>query len=422
MEEEPNPVHSPPQNSVTPLTNDRYERIMSNLRASVFSKITPSGDIAPQIKTYIEKRLREFFPSFHTPSHPPYASMILRAISELNDEGGSTEEAISAFIKREYEHLPWGHESFLSHHLRKLCRNLEIECVNNGRYMLLFEDCEFKEMTGASRKKQGRRGRQGRKKGRAKEMKKQRQAENQQIEVYKEPWCQETLQAMELKQHKDQKTSLERDVEMGFNKQDDVQDFVTQNLDYDHPAVEEEKQLQITSPCEKREIICGLLSVRHPQPKNLSHQQMRANLHPVESSSFLESCTDPEQHLDLSTMKRSPKPKAPVNKNILTSSFSYPQHQYEQQQSKPRGRGRPRKLKSDTDMIKKSLLPSSDHGCNEQQQQLEGPGNGRCPVPESNLVADATTSSHSHDQNHNEQQQPLRKTGGRLPKRKRKCC
>ncbi|KAF2305518.1 hypothetical protein GH714_006158 [Hevea brasiliensis] len=241
MEEEPNPVHSPPQNSVTPLTNDRYERIMSNLRASVFSKISPSGDIAPQIKTYIEKRLREFFPSFHTPSHPPYAS--------------------------------------------------------------------------------------------------------------------ETLQAMELKQHKDQKTSLEREVEMGFNKQDEVQDFVTQNLDYDHPAVEEEKQLQITSPCEKREIICGLLS-----------------------------------------------------------------HQYEQQQSKPRGRGRPRKLKSDTDMIKKSLLPSSDHGCNEQQQQLEGPGNGRCPVPESNLVADATTSSHSHDQNHNEQQQPLRKTGGRLPKRKRKCC
>ncbi|XP_021599455.2 hepatoma-derived growth factor-related protein 2 isoform X2 [Manihot esculenta] len=334
---EPNAVPSSSQNHNTLLTDDRYEHIMNNLKASVFSKISPSGNIAPQLKTHIERRLHEFFPSFRTPSHPPYASMIQRAISELNNEEGSTKEEISAFIKREYEHLPWGHESFLSHHLGKLCGNMELACVNNERYILLVEeDCELKEVTGSSRKKEGRRGGQGRKKVRVtKRKKKQGQAEKQQIEV-----LEDTLQAMELKRQKDQMTTLERGVQVGFNKQDDVQAIVTHNLG----VVEEEKQLNITSPCEQKELICDLLSEQHPHPQILSNQQMEAKLHSVESPSFLEWHKDSEQQLDLSSMERSPKPKAPVNKD--------PQHQDEQQpSSKPRGRGRPRKLKSSTDMI-----------------------------------------------------------------------
>uniref|UniRef100_A0A2C9U5V3 H15 domain-containing protein n=1 Tax=Manihot esculenta TaxID=3983 RepID=A0A2C9U5V3_MANES len=344
--EEPNAVPCSSQNPNNLLTDDRYEDdryepIMNNLKARVFSKISPSGNIAPQLKTHIERRLHEFFPSFDTPSHPPYSSMIQRAISELNNEEGSTKEEISAFIKREYEHLPWGHESFLSHHLGKLCGNMELACVNNERYILLVEeDCELKEVTGSSRKKEGRRGGQGRKKVRVtKRKKKQGQAEKQQIEVL-EPWCQDTLQAMELKRQKDQMTTLERGVQVGFNKQDDVQAIVTHNLG----VVEEEKQLNITSPCEQKELICDLLSEQHPHPQILSNQQMEAKLHSVESPSFLEWHKDSEQQLDLSSMERSPKPKAPVNKD--------PQHQDEQQpSSKPRGRGRPRKLKSSTDMI-----------------------------------------------------------------------
>uniref|UniRef100_A0A2C9U7N8 H15 domain-containing protein n=1 Tax=Manihot esculenta TaxID=3983 RepID=A0A2C9U7N8_MANES len=205
---EPNAVPSSSQNHNTLLTDDRYEHIMNNLKASVFSKISPSGNIAPQLKTHIERRLHEFFPSFRTPSHPPYASMIQRGISELSNEEGSTQEEISAFIKREYGHLPWGHESFLSHHLGKLCGNMELACVNNERYILLVEeDCELKEMAGSSTKKEGCRGRQGRrKKGRVtKKKKKQGQAEKQQIEV-----LEDTLQAMELKRQKDQMTTLER--------------------------------------------------------------------------------------------------------------------------------------------------------------------------------------------------------------------
>ena len=66
--------------------------------------------------------------------------MIQEAISKLNEEGGSSEEVISRFLEKEYEGLPWVHSSFLSHHLKKLCRNGEVVCVNNERYMLLVDD------------------------------------------------------------------------------------------------------------------------------------------------------------------------------------------------------------------------------------------------------------------------------------------
>lgn len=66
--------------------------------------------------------------------------MIQEAISELHEEGGSSEETISSFLEKKYEGLPWGHASFLSHHLKKLCRNGEFVCVNNGKYMLPVDD------------------------------------------------------------------------------------------------------------------------------------------------------------------------------------------------------------------------------------------------------------------------------------------
>lgn len=63
--------------------------------------------------------------------------MIKRAIVELKEESGSTEEAISEFIKREYEDLPWAHTRVLDVHLRKLCLDAEIVCTGSGRYVLL---------------------------------------------------------------------------------------------------------------------------------------------------------------------------------------------------------------------------------------------------------------------------------------------
>ena len=60
--------------------------------------------------------------------------MIQSALRELNEESGSTEEAISEFITREYEGLPWAHLRFLDLHLRRLCMDGVIVRASNGRY------------------------------------------------------------------------------------------------------------------------------------------------------------------------------------------------------------------------------------------------------------------------------------------------
>lgn len=54
--------------------------------------------------------------------------MILTAITELNEAGGSCQEAVSEFIKSKYESLPFAHTSLLSHHLAKLVEKKEILC------------------------------------------------------------------------------------------------------------------------------------------------------------------------------------------------------------------------------------------------------------------------------------------------------
>lgn len=66
--------------------------------------------------------------------------MIQRAIAELNEEGGSTQEAISKFIREQFDCLPLAHESFLSHHLKKLSESGEILCASNNCYMLRAEE------------------------------------------------------------------------------------------------------------------------------------------------------------------------------------------------------------------------------------------------------------------------------------------
>ncbi|KAK1570937.1 hypothetical protein Q3G72_009341 [Acer saccharum] len=87
-------------------------------------------------KKEIEKRFAKIT---HTPNHPPYASMILKAISESNEEGGSSEEAISTFIEAEYDDLPIPHTSLLSHHLHKLVTKGEIVCTSVNCYTLSVE-------------------------------------------------------------------------------------------------------------------------------------------------------------------------------------------------------------------------------------------------------------------------------------------
>ncbi|PNX60150.1 HMG-Y-related protein A, partial [Trifolium pratense] len=79
---------------------------------------------SPNVSSFIDNRLPQVLKSFDTPTHPPYALMIKRAMKELNEESGSTEEAISEFIRREYgEELPFAHAPMLYAQLSKLCNN-----------------------------------------------------------------------------------------------------------------------------------------------------------------------------------------------------------------------------------------------------------------------------------------------------------
>ncbi|OMO88050.1 Histone H1/H5 [Corchorus olitorius] len=124
------------QSSICSINNnsDKEARKSSRLKEAIMSKLAAvSNPSMPLSADLVQLRLAQFFPNFNTPSHLPYSS---KAILELKEEGGSSEEAISRFIEKEYESLPWAHASFLSHHLKKLSRNQEILCVNNDRYML----------------------------------------------------------------------------------------------------------------------------------------------------------------------------------------------------------------------------------------------------------------------------------------------
>lgn len=84
-----------------------------------------------------QNRLNEILPHLQrTPDHPPYAWMIEEAIQELAEEGGSSKESISKYIKKVNKDLPWAHETFLTHHLKCLCESGDIVITSNQRYAL----------------------------------------------------------------------------------------------------------------------------------------------------------------------------------------------------------------------------------------------------------------------------------------------
>lgn len=95
--------------------------------------------------------------------------MIQRAIEDLNEEeGGVSEVAISKFIKREYEDLPWAHEGLLRLHLKKQCEiGVLAVSLDGGRYNLnVVKDGDDegsvdieRESRRKRRPRQGRRGR-----------------------------------------------------------------------------------------------------------------------------------------------------------------------------------------------------------------------------------------------------------------------
>ncbi|RDX85628.1 HMG-Y-related protein A, partial [Mucuna pruriens] len=158
-----NPQPRPQPNIPRDDEDSRTASLLVHLKDSIISQLTkldPSVSILPHHSSHIQCHLQQLFRSFHTPTHPPYSLMIYRAITELDEGTGSTEEAISEFIKREYNDLPWAHAKILSLQLEKLCELGEIARAEGGRYVLMVYE-EVSEQCSKERKRDKRRSNSG---------------------------------------------------------------------------------------------------------------------------------------------------------------------------------------------------------------------------------------------------------------------
>ncbi|KAL0446782.1 UNVERIFIED_CONTAM: hypothetical protein Slati_1806100 [Sesamum latifolium] len=78
--------------------------------------------------------------------------MIERALRELNDKRGSSEDSISRFLEKAYNNLPWPDSALLKHHLQKLYESGDIVITRDKRYMLAAENPSLKSSTKVKRK------------------------------------------------------------------------------------------------------------------------------------------------------------------------------------------------------------------------------------------------------------------------------
>ncbi|KAG2573713.1 uncharacterized protein LOC120641404 [Panicum virgatum] len=70
-----------------------------------------------------------------TPDHPPYCWMIGEAIDELCEDGGSSEDSISAFIRARHPGVPPAHDRLLRHYLKKHVVEGFFVCTAAERYL-----------------------------------------------------------------------------------------------------------------------------------------------------------------------------------------------------------------------------------------------------------------------------------------------
>ncbi|KAI3776425.1 hypothetical protein L1987_46207 [Smallanthus sonchifolius] len=75
-------------------------------------------------------------------AHPPYAEMIIAAITALKDKDGSSRQAISKYIEKEFTNLPPTHSTLLTHHLKRLKNLGQIVLVKHS-YMLAARSGQF---------------------------------------------------------------------------------------------------------------------------------------------------------------------------------------------------------------------------------------------------------------------------------------
>ncbi|CAN4124956.1 unnamed protein product [Withania somnifera] len=148
----------------------------------------PNAPLSATKNSILHHHLTNFLSNLHiTPDHPPYAWMIEKALQELDEKGGSTEDSIAKFLKKEYESLPWAHMTLLKHHLQKMSENGEIVMIDGGRF-LLPGDSESSNRKRKRRRKYLRRKRRGnleikKKKPQHKEKEEEEQVQHDDVEV-----------------------------------------------------------------------------------------------------------------------------------------------------------------------------------------------------------------------------------------------
>ncbi|CDP00776.1 unnamed protein product [Coffea canephora] len=127
---------------------------MEKLKGAVMKLLNNQANtpLSETHKARVEERLTQFLSPLHSPEHPPYAWMIERALQELNERGGSTEESISKFIRKEYDDLPWAHHTMLKHHLVQLCESGCIVLTQDKRYLLASGNSDLKVKRKSRRK------------------------------------------------------------------------------------------------------------------------------------------------------------------------------------------------------------------------------------------------------------------------------
>ncbi|XP_004236979.1 uncharacterized protein [Solanum lycopersicum] len=115
---------------------------MKKLREAVFNLANgePNARLSETQRVALQQRISQIFSGLTTPDHPPYAWMIEKALKELKEKGGSSEESISEFIIKEHASLPYAHTTMLKHHLQSMTEKGEIRMIG-GRF-LLPGDCE----------------------------------------------------------------------------------------------------------------------------------------------------------------------------------------------------------------------------------------------------------------------------------------
>ncbi|KAK4371163.1 hypothetical protein RND71_010638 [Anisodus tanguticus] len=145
----------------------------------------PNVPLSATQNSLLQERITHFLSCLHTtPDHPPYTWMIEQALQELDEEGGSSEDSISKFIRKKYDSLPWAHTTLLKHHLQQMSDKGEILMIG-GRY-LPPGDSEYLNPKRKRKRKRRRDWEIKQKKSRKLQKKEEKRVQHDDVEVVKE--------------------------------------------------------------------------------------------------------------------------------------------------------------------------------------------------------------------------------------------